>query len=214
MPELAYSAHTARVSWRKASDRELLEAVQRRDDIAFVELVRRKTPPLLKLVVRFVRDTQEAQDIVQVTLLRVWEKSADFNCRYSPNTWIYRIATNLSIDYLRSRASRDRHAGPLRNHLQSVVERGRRRDLARLQKREVGQIFEELARTLSQRRRAVFVLRELEGLSSKEVGQILGCRESTVRNHLFSARKILRRELIRQYPEYAEGRSASPAKKS
>jgi DNA-directed RNA polymerase specialized sigma24 family protein len=51
----------------------------------------------------------------------------------------------------------------------------------------------------------VFLLREMEGLSSPEVAEILGCRESTVRNHLFNARKILRRELLRRYPEYAAG---------
>ena len=51
----------------------------------------------------------------------------------------------------------------------------------------------------------VFLLREMEGLSSPEVAEILGCRESTVRNHLFNARKYLRRELGRRYPEYAAG---------
>jgi DNA-directed RNA polymerase specialized sigma24 family protein len=45
----------------------------------------------------------------------------------------------------------------------------------------------------------------MEGLSSPEVAGILGCRESTVRNHLFNARKYLRRELVRRYPEYAAG---------
>ena len=54
----------------------------------------------------------------------------------------------------------------------------------------------------------VFLLREMEGLSSPEVAEILGCRESTIRNHLFNARKHLRRELIRRYPEYAAGFAA------
>ena len=49
----------------------------------------------------------------------------------------------------------------------------------------------------------VFLLREVEGLAAAEVAEILDCRESTVRNHLFNARKVLRRELLRRYPEYA-----------
>ena len=61
----------------------------------------------------------------------------------------------------------------------------------------------ELAAGLSEKQRMVFLLREIEGLSSPEVSQIVGCRESTVRNHLFNARKYLRRELLRRYPEYA-----------
>jgi DNA-directed RNA polymerase specialized sigma24 family protein len=48
----------------------------------------------------------------------------------------------------------------------------------------------------------VFVLREIEGRPSQEVARILGCRESTVRNHLFNARKVLRDRLLEQYPEY------------
>jgi len=48
----------------------------------------------------------------------------------------------------------------------------------------------------------IFVLREIEGLSSHETAEVVGCRESTVRNHLFNARRTLRRELLRRYPEY------------
>jgi DNA-directed RNA polymerase specialized sigma24 family protein len=51
----------------------------------------------------------------------------------------------------------------------------------------------------------VFSMRELQGLSSTEVAAALRCRESTVRNHLFNARKVLRRELLRRFPEYAGG---------
>ncbi len=64
-------------------------------------------------------------------------------------------------------------------------------------------ILRELAAGLTERQRLVFLLRELEGLSSREVAEILGCRASTVRNHLFTARKHLREELKRRYPEYA-----------
>jgi RNA polymerase sigma-70 factor (ECF subfamily) len=77
------------------------------------------------------------------------------------------------------------------------------RDLSRLQQGEVAAIFRELAASLSEKQRLVFLMREVEGLSSPEVAAILGCRESTVRNHLFNARKYLRGELLRRYPEYA-----------
>ena len=64
-------------------------------------------------------------------------------------------------------------------------------------------IFRELAAELTEKQRTVFVLREVEGLPSKEVAEVLGCRESTVRNHLFNARKYLRRAIVERYPEYA-----------
>jgi RNA polymerase sigma-70 factor (ECF subfamily) len=65
------------------------------------------------------------------------------------------------------------------------------------------EIFQELAAELTEKQRMVFLLREVEGLSSQEVGEVLDCRESTVRNHLFNARKVLQREIRRRYPEYA-----------
>ena len=85
-----------------------------------------------------------------------------------------------------------------------------RRELARLDASEVDRILRELAAGLSERQRQVFLLRELAGLSSREVANIVGCRESTVRNHLFAARKTLRDELGRRFPEYLAGFAGAP----
>ena len=58
----------------------------------------------------------------------------------------------------------------------------------RIQTDEIQRIFNRLARYLTERQRSIFVLREFEGLSMKEIAEIVGCRESTVRNHMFQAR--------------------------
>jgi RNA polymerase sigma-70 factor (ECF subfamily) len=116
---------------------------------------------------------------------------------------LYRIATNLAIDQLRARRSRQQASEPMRLHLRRVADAHSRTELGRLGGQEVKSILEELAGELSERQRAVFLLREVEGLASPEVAQILGCKSSTVRNHLFAARQVLRRELARRYPEYA-----------
>ena len=71
-------------------------------------------------------------------------------------------------------------------------------------------MFQELAAVLTDKQRAVFVLRELEGLTGKEIARVLGIRPSTVRNHLFNSRKLLREQLLARYPEYAP-RAASEA---
>lgn len=202
MPELAYSAHRHRAAWKEATDLDLLLGIQRSDEAALDELIQRKTGPLLQLTYRIVGDSEEARDIVQVTFYRLWEHRARFDDRWSPNTWIYRIASNLAIDVLRARKSRERVAEPVRLHLRSVAQ-GRGGELDRLAEAEVAAIFSELASGLSERQRLVFLLREVEGLPSQEVARVVGCRESTVRNHLFNARKVLRGELRRRYPEYA-----------
>ena len=201
-PYLAYSRREVR-SWAEATDRELLLAVAGDDESAFDALMARKTPPLMQLAYRMLGDREEARDVVQVTFLRVWSHRSRYDRRWSPNTWLYRIATNLAIDQLRARRSRQRVSEPMRLHLRRVADASHRGAPGRLGGKEVKGILEELAGELTERQRAVFLLREVEGLGSPEVAQILGCKSSTVRNHLFAARRILRRELADRYPEYA-----------
>jgi RNA polymerase sigma-70 factor (ECF subfamily) len=209
MLELVYtdrqSRSPQRAPWAEVSDRDLLVSVRDGDESALNELIGRKTKPLIQLCQRILGDSEEARDVVQVTFFKVWENRRKFDDRWSPNTWIYRIASNLAIDHLRSRRSREKSHEPVRQHLRQVADSRAQRDLSRLQQTEVSAIFRELAVGLSEKQRMVFLLRELEGLSSPEVAEIVGCRESTVRNHLFNARKYLRRELLRRYPEYAGG---------
>ncbi len=81
-----------------ASDRELLERLRGGDERALDELVERKARPLLQLARRILGDSEEARDVVQLTFIRAWQNREKFNRRWSPNTWLYRIATNLAID--------------------------------------------------------------------------------------------------------------------
>lgn len=208
MPELAYSATRHRAQLAEATDRDLLLSLRGGDETALDELIGRKTAPLVQTVYRILGDLEEARDVVQVTFFRIWENRTRFDDRWSPNTWIYRIASNLAIDHLRARKSRDKGNEPVRHHLRQVADLSTEGSSAPLHQAEVLDIFHELAAELTDKQRAVFLLREVEGMSSQEVADIVGCRESTVRNHLFNARKILRRELITRYPEYApRGRS-------
>lgn len=204
-PRLAYSSSRHRRDLREADDREVLGALRGGDEAALDELIRRKTEPLIQVVYRVLGDVEEARDVVQVAFLKVWENRESYDPRWSPNTWIYRIASNLAIDHLRSRKSRERHNEPYRVHLQDRSDTQSRRRRSELHAEEVMRIFHRLAEELTEKQRSVFLLREIEGLPSAEVAEIVGCRESTVRNHLFNARKILRRELLARYPEYARG---------
>lgn len=204
MPHLVYSSRQEQ-PLAEVSDRQLMAGIQSGDESAFDELIRRKTGPLIQLVTRILADREEARDIVQIVFLRVWDQRRRFDERWSPNTWLYRIAVNLAIDQLRARRVRDRSLRPLAIYLRGLNS-GRVKDLAELEHREVAKIFERLATELTERQRLVFLLVAVEGLSSHEAGQILECQASTVRNHLFAARRVLRRELSRLYPEYLPGR--------
>jgi len=203
MLELVYTSRNHPAPWADVSDRDLLLAVRADDEGAFGELIGRKTRPLLQLVQRILGDVEEARDVVQVTFFKVWENRRKFDTRWSPNTWLYRIASNLAIDHLRSRRCRERSDEPIRQHLRQVGDQ--QADLSQLQQREIGDVFRAISTGLSDKQRMAFLLKEMEGLSCAEVAAIMDCRESTVRNHLFNARRLLRRELARRYPEYSSG---------
>jgi RNA polymerase sigma-70 factor (ECF subfamily) len=193
----------SRPRWAELDDRELLAALARNEEAALEELVARKTQPLLSMVSRMVHDLEEARDVVQVTFLRLWEHRDRYDPKWAPNTWIYRIASNLAIDHLRSRRTRQDSEEPLTVHLRQVGGDGEMpRTLDRLQHREIDEIFRELSQELGEKQRQAFILREIEGLESDEVAEILGCRPSTVRNHVFSARRALQQALSERYPEY------------
>ena len=107
---------------------------------------------------------------------------------------------NLAIDSLRRDRARRRGLQELRTADAGPSATGA--IPASLRRSEVGRIFDDLARDLPARQRAVFALREIEGMETEEVARILGLRPSTVRNHLFQARRALQESLRSRYPEY------------
>jgi RNA polymerase sigma-70 factor (ECF subfamily) len=180
-------------------DRELASASRAGDESAFADLVRRHQSGVRRCAGRILNDSEEARDIAQLAFVKAWENLSKYDPAWSFSTWLYRITTNLAIDALRARASRDRtHGTHLRLVGDSVVPAAPRE----LSEQEVQRIFGELAEVLTVTQRAAFVLREVEGLSTAEVAQALGCSEATVRNHIFQARAALRRELAQRFPEY------------
>lgn len=203
MPTLAYSAREERRRSEGASDRELLAAIADGDEVALDSLMLRKTALLMQVAFRILGNREEARDVVQMSFLRVWERAASFNPKWHPNTWLCRIATNLAIDLYRKRIRKNRYQESLHAHyLQLAENRGRHRQ-ASLEHLEVEKVLAEILGGLSERQRLVFLLSQQQELSSAEVGQVLGCKASTVRNHLLSARRKLRDELHLRFPEYA-----------
>jgi len=198
--ELVYSRNREERRIADIDDRELAIRARGGDSLAFETLVRRKTPIVVSVARRILGDAEEARDVAQLVFLRVWESFGRYDERFSFNTWLYRIATNLSIDFLRATRSRDRaHGATL--HLVERREAALEDEATRaLETAEIAALFERVSRDLSEKQKAAFVLKEMEGLDSSEVAAILGCGESTVRNHLFHARRALQRALARDFP--------------
>jgi RNA polymerase sigma-70 factor (ECF subfamily) len=185
----------------KADDREYAAAARDGDEEAFAALVRRHSGGLHRTVARILSDEAEAWDVVQMSLLKAWQQLDRYNPRWSFATWLYRIGTNLAIDLLRARDSRRRaHKSGMEHRLRLVEQGGRASD--QTGHHEVDSILSELVGLLTPQQRAAFVMREVDGMATAEVAEVLACSATTVRNHIFQARKVLRKELQQRFPEY------------
>lgn len=193
-----------------AGERSLERALARRaaggDPDAFAELVARRTPGVLAFLRRLLGDAEDARDVAQLTFVRVWENLDRYDPAWAFSTWLFRIAGNLAIDALRARGTRQRTEAESFRLVKGARTSAEPDGPALLAEGEVRRVFESCAGVLSEKQRLVFVLREFEDKESREIAQILGCRESTVRNHLFQARRLLRDEIRKRFPEFVAGR--------
>lgn len=186
-------------------EQELIRAAAG-DRQAFDELVRLKRERVVRTAFQVTGNLDDALDVAQAVFLKLWQGLDRYDPRRRFDTWLYRITVNAAIDMLRSRGPKG-HLQPLPEdpsdlHVERADERNAEEsvDLGRLQ-----QLFTRLAAGLAPKQRAAFVLREIDGHSTAEVARIMNVTESTVRNHLFQARKILRAGIEREYPEWVPG---------
>jgi RNA polymerase sigma-70 factor (ECF subfamily) len=200
--ELVYSEARVRRESEELSDRDLALAARGGDMVAFESLVVRKTPAVLSVARRIVPNGEDARDVAQMVFIRVWEQIDRYDEQYSFNTWIYRIATNLAIDFLRSARSRERAHGATLHLVRQREEATGSESSRSAEDSEVARLFRQASERLTGKQKAAFVLREMEDKDTSEIAAILGCGESTVRNHLFNARRILRREIQKICPGF------------
>ncbi len=187
-------------------DAVLLARIREGDRGAFEELVLCKRDRAFRLARRVVGQDEDARDVVQLAFLRVWRRARGFRPGSDFDPWFHRIVMNLAIDLVRREMARKKSqadwAQEARGGRTGPVRETERELPHRLHIEEVSRIFDELAASLPPRQRAVFALREIEGMSNDDVARLLGVRSSTVRNHLFQARAVLQKELAARYPEY------------
>lgn len=192
---------------------QVIRLAREGDQDAFEELVRLKRDKVFWVAFQVVGREEDARDISQMVFLRVWRSFDKYDEKYAFNTWLHTITVRLAIDFLRRQGRKQALTDEFDETLPGAVAGGRSPDLPdqdrQLQIDEIQRIFNKLARYLTERQRSIFVLREFQGLSMKEIAGIVGCRESTVRNHMFQARTVLREKLKRHFPEYLP-REAGP----
>ena len=182
-------------------DRELVQTIRTGDAAAFEQLVRRKTSKVYALCYRIIGNAEDAKDISQLVFLKLWENLEKYDPAYAFDTWLYRMVTNVAIDFMRNKQSRD---NAVNSNLRLVRTSFDAEQGVVVQRKEVENVFNDIATVLSPKQKTIFIMNQMEDLPSAEIARILGCRESTVRNHLFNARKLMQAQLQKRYPEYAQ----------
>lgn len=203
----------AGASARLASKEDFsLEALRKGDRAEFARLVERYSELIYRLALKMLGDPQDAEDVLQETFIKAFRHLPNFDGRSSLSTWLYRIATNEALMALRRRkvdtVSLDEPADE--DELQEPVQIVDWCCLPEDQmlSSEARDYLKRAIEALSPALRAVFVLRDLQGLSTEETGQVLNLSETAVKTRLSRARLRLREILSGYYGERLRGQGA------
>lgn len=180
----------------------LIRAAQEGDERAFERLVRTYDHAVLRLAYNLLRSREDAAEVYQEAFLRVYRSLHQFRFDCSFHTWLYRIVTNLCLDYLRKRKSRREEPVVVetpngdRDLSEQWAERRADGDPQRqVMSRQLRERMEKVLASLTPRERLVFELRHFEGLRLRAIGELLGASEEAAKNCLFRATQKMRAAL-------------------
>lgn len=183
-----------------AGDLGLVQRAQRGEKAAFDLLVRKYQHKVVKLVMRYLRDPADAEDVAQEAFIKAYRALPQFRGDSAFYTWLYRIAINTAKNAI---VSRDRSPVEFDLDLQAVEEsqmlQSRLADSATPERllltEEIRVTVNSAIDALPEDLRTAIVLRELEGLSYEEIAQAMDCPVGTVRSRIFRAREAIDRRL-------------------
>lgn len=184
---------------KRKEDAQLIQAAIQGDERAFETLLNKYKNLVFTIMMKMVRNPQEAEDLTQEAFMKAFRSLSSFNNEFAFSTWLMKIATNNCIDFLRKRKLRtysinepvqykdekieielpDHEPGPEKHLLQSEQRR----------------ILEEAIDQLPERYRYVILLRHKEEKSYEEISEILDLPLGTVKAQIFRAREILNKKL-------------------
>lgn len=187
------------VEHRDRSDEDLLHDAAQGDLRAFDVIVRRYRDRLLNFVFRFLGEREAAEDVVQETFLRVFQKCKEYHASARFSTWLFTIAGNLAKSELRRRKQWRLLPLDWDEHTERRVEipdDARRPD--DLAESEIAtKAIQKAIESLSPKHRQVVILRDIQGMPYEEIAQIVGCPVGTVKSRLNRARLQLQSKLKR-----------------
>jgi RNA polymerase sigma-70 factor (ECF subfamily) len=184
-------------------DTEVVTLAQKGKEAAYRELLRRYERPVFSLVFRMVRDRETAEDLAQETFVRVLNNIDRYSPEFKFSSWLFKIANNLTIDYLRRRrvdtisieGAPDAVTAESAKATSIALASGDESPLAELESRELGLAIERAIEKLRPEYRACILLRHVEDRSYEEIAEIVKLPLGTVKTYIHRARHELRAAL-------------------
>ena len=193
-------ALSSKYEWSVLTDGDLVVSALGGGEDDFAELVRRYQRPMVSYIYRMTGNYEAALDLTQDVFVKVYSSLARYSSEYKFSTWIYRIAHNVAIDYLRRHTTREQslitgrdgeeYAIPLASNTPSPQmerERAERRS-------EV----EAVVQSLPDAYRELILLRHAHDMNYDEIAVVTGLPLGTIKNRIFRAREIMRAEFLRR----------------
>ena len=182
----------------RSDEAQLVERSQAGDRLAFDELVRRHADRLYAVVLRFVADADEAEEVTQETFLRAWRNIGKFELRSQFFTWLYRIGINEA----KRRAERTPPPGRIASIDDTPIENAPDWSDApefRAEQGHLRRVLEDAVRALPIKYRTALILRDVEGLSTEEAAEVMELGEAAFKSRLHRARLAVRRAVDHYY---------------
>jgi len=180
------------------SELDLVKQCQAGNTDAFDQLVTRYRLRVFSMIYNMVHNEQDAWDLAQDSFVKAWKSISRFRGRSSFYTWIYRIVTNVTIDWLRKKQVKGSGTEFDDSIALKAIEPGSRtapkadaRPSQRMEQEEIRARIDAAMAQLSPEHRAVILMKETEDMQYHEIAEVLGCSIGTVMSRLFYARKRL-----------------------
>ena len=190
------------MSGTQQADQELVKRAQKGDSRAFDLLVLKYQHKILGLVSRYVRDSDEIQDVAQEAFIKAYRALPKFRGDSAFYTWVYRIAINTAKNYLVARNRRPPASDIDVADAEWVAGGGVLSDIDTPENAlfgdELKQVVDRAIRELPDDLRTALTLREFDGLSYEDIADVMDCPVGTVRSRIFRARDAVDKQVKRQ----------------
>jgi RNA polymerase sigma-70 factor (ECF subfamily) len=192
---------------KEKTDKQLIAEFKRGNQQSFEELIGRYSTRAFSMAQRLTRSKQDAEEVLQDVFVTVYRKIKGFEGKSSFSSWLYRVTVNASLMKLRKK--RQDQSVPLEDLVPQMKEtavvrvpEGQEVDAITL-RNQLKDALDSAIRKLPDDYRPVFVLRDVDGLTNREVGKILNLTVPAVKSRLHRSRIMLRRKLLKVYRDFA-----------